>query len=88
MKKPKKQKEKFCKHRWAPLLAKYKKEIIPVASAKICLKCGVLKIGTRTIKISRFRLDMGNLPIQNALKVVINNTGGRLKIPVGTNLYD
>jgi hypothetical protein len=77
MKKQKKQKkqeeEKSCKHQWASLLAKYKGTIVPVSSAKICLKCGVLKVGTQTIKMSRFRL------------AVINPTC--LKVPVGTNLY-
>jgi len=85
MKKKKTQKEKACKHQWAPLLAKYKNQIIPVSAAKICLKCGLLKIGARTIKISRFRLDMGDLPIRNASEVIINS---RLKVPVGTDLYD
>lgn len=28
-----------------------------------CLKCGDFKVGVRTIKISRYRLDMGSLPI-------------------------
>lgn len=80
------QKEKeTCKHQWAPLLAKYKNQIIPVSASKICLKCGLLKIGVRTIKISRFRLDMGDLPIRNASEVIINS---RLKVPVGDNKYD
>ena len=73
MKKRKKQKkEKICKHQWAPLLARYKKQIISTTT-KICLKCGELKMGEQTVKISRFRLSIEG--------------GTKLKIPVGTNLY-
>ena len=81
----KRSKEKPCKHQWASILAQKGKKIIPVVSAKICLKCGLLKVGARTIKISRYRLDMGDLPIRNASEVIINS---RLKVPVGTDLYD
>lgn len=84
-KQQKKQKEDVCKHQWASLMAQRGKKIIAVPSAKICLKCGLLKVGTRTIRISRFRLDMGNLPIKNVSKVLIND---KLKVPVGTNMYD
>ncbi len=73
-KKPiKKEREQNCQHQWASLMAKHKKEIVPVSSAKICLKCGEMKIGTQTVKISKNRL------------AVIAPT--RLKIPVGTNIY-
>lgn len=41
-----------------------KRRTVPT-SLFTCLKCGDLKVGTRTIKISRFRLDMGELPINN-----------------------
>ncbi len=81
----KQQKEKKCKHQWAALMAQKGKKVVAVPSAKICLKCGLLKIGVRTIKISRFRLDMGDLPIRNASEVIINS---RLKVPVGTDMYD
>lgn len=78
----------MCDHSWGNLLTQQGKRIIPVKFARLCIKCGQLKVGLHTIKISKNRLDMGNLPINNALKVLINNTGGRLKVPVGTNLYD
>lgn len=84
-KKRKIQKEKTCKHQWAALMAQKGKKVIAVPLAKICLKCGEMKVGIRTIKISRFRLDMGDLPINNASEVIINS---RLKVPVGTNMYD
>jgi len=83
----KQQKEKVCKHQWASLLAKRRNKIIPVSSAKICLKCGLLKVGARTIRISRFRLDMGSLPIKSVGKLYMD-ASGRLRIPVGTNLYE
>ncbi len=88
MKKQKKQKkEKVCKHRWASLMAQRGKKVIAVPSAKICLKCGLLKVGARTIRISRFRLDMGSLPIKSVGKLYMD-VSGRLRIPVGTNLYE
>jgi len=83
------QKEKPCKHQWAALMAQKGKKVIAVPSAKICLKCGLLKIGVQTIKISSFRLDMGDLPINNAKAVIINSDiDSRLKVPVGTDMYD
>jgi len=85
MKRKQEKKEKPCKHQWAALMAKYKKNVVPLSAAKICLKCGEMKVGIRTIRISRFRLDMGDLPINNASEVIINS---RLKVPVGTDLYD
>jgi len=83
-----KKQEKSCKHQWAEVLAKRGNKIISVPSAKICLKCGLFKVGTHTIKMSRFRLNMGNLPIEDVKKVIIDNSGGRLKVPVGTDLFD
>jgi hypothetical protein len=38
-----------------------------------CLKCGDLKVGTQTIKISRFRLDMGELPINSVAAINLMN---------------
>src|SRR3989344_4998130 len=56
---------KECKkHNWIPLLGVDKKKTVPT-SLFTCLKCGDLKVGTQTIKISRFRLDMGELPINS-----------------------
>jgi hypothetical protein len=81
------EKEKACRHRWGAILTQRGRKIFPVPLAQLCLKCGLLQVGTQTIRISRNRLDMGNLPIQNASKVLIIPTG-RLKVPVGTNLYD
>jgi len=74
-----------CKHQWASLLAKKGEKLISVSALKVCLKCGLLKIGKKTIRISRFRIDMGNKPIRNVSRIYINE---RLKIPVGTNLYE
>lgn len=73
------QKEKACKHQWAALMAQRGKKVIAVPSAKICLKCGLLQVGTETIRISRFRLDMGGLPLRSI---------GKLQIPVGTDLWE
>lgn len=63
-KKKNKKKTEDCKHQWAPLLAKVGKKTIP-SLARVCLRCGELKIGEKTIRVSRFRLDMGGLPIEN-----------------------
>ncbi len=65
--------EKSCKHQWATLVAQRGKKVAPVPAAKICLKCGDLKIGQNTIKMSVTRLSIEG--------------GTKLKIPVGTDLY-
>ncbi len=53
------------RHQWVPLLAKIKNKVIELSALKVCLKCGVLKIGKNSIKVSRYRLDMDNKPIKN-----------------------
>jgi len=60
-------------HKWIPLLGINKGKSVPT-SLFTCLKCGDLKVGSRTIKISRFRLDMGNLPIKSVSTVGINES--------------
>jgi len=55
---------KTCRHQWAPLLAKAGGGPTPTL-LRVCLKCGDLKVGTQTIRISRFRIDMGANPIKN-----------------------
>lgn len=52
------------KHKWIPLLGVHKKKSVPT-SLFTCLRCGDLKVGVETIKISKFRLDMGELPINS-----------------------
>lgn len=57
--------KRACKrHRWIPLLGIHKEKSIPT-SLFTCIRCGDLKVGKKTIKISRFRLDMGELPINS-----------------------
>ncbi len=80
-------KEKPCKHQWAALMAQRGKKVVAVPLAKICIKCGLLQVGTDTIKISRFRLDMGSLSIKSVGKLYMD-ASGKLRIPVGTNLYE
>ncbi len=75
---------KDCNHKWAMVMAKHGDEVVSVPTARICLDCGILKVGTRTIRIANDRLDMGNKPIRNASEV---DVASRLKVPVGTNLY-
>lgn len=63
-----------CKnHKWIPLLGMDKKKSVPT-SLFTCLKCGDLKVGVHTIKISRFRLDMGELPINNVAGIKLIET--------------
>jgi len=52
----------ICQHHWIPLLGRQGKENVPT-QLFTCLKCGELKVGRHTIKISKYRLDMGDLPI-------------------------
>lgn len=51
-------------HNWAPLLAKVGNKSVPT-TLFACLNCGVLKVGTQTILISRNRMSMNNLPIKD-----------------------
>lgn len=55
---------KECSHKWVPLMGKDKGKLIKT-SVFACLECGELKVGTHTIRISKNRLDMGNLPIKS-----------------------
>jgi hypothetical protein len=60
------------KHKWIPLLGIDKKKSVPT-SLFTCLNCGDLKVGTQTIKISRYRLDMGELPINSVAGIKLMN---------------
>jgi hypothetical protein len=73
-----------CKHKFGLVLVQYRNKILP-SSARMCVKCGFLKIGSHTIKLSKDRLDMDWKPIQNVSRIDISS---RLKIPVGINMYD
>jgi hypothetical protein len=68
----------MCKHKWANLLVKKGKKIVEVSNAQICLKCGQFKIGRKTIRISKDRIDMDGKEIRRI---------GLLQIPVGTDRY-
>lgn len=68
-----KEKTDCNKHKWIPLLGVDKKRTVPT-SLFTCLKCGDLKVGVETIKISRFRLDMGNLPINSVAGIRLEET--------------
>jgi hypothetical protein len=72
-----------CKHKWGLVLVRYKNKTLSSA-ARMCVECGLLKIGSHTIRLSKDRLDMDWKPIQNVSQINIRD---RLKIPVGTNLY-
>ena len=66
------EKKECVKHKWIPLLGIDKKKSVPT-SLFTCLKCGDLKVGEQTIKISRFRLDMGELPINSVAGIKLMN---------------
>ncbi len=59
-------------HKWIPLLGINKGKNVPT-SLFTCLKCGDLKVGTTTIKISQYRLDMGELPIKSVAGINLMN---------------
>lgn len=62
-----------CKdHNWIPLSGIDNGKTVPT-SLFTCLKCGDLRVGAQTIKISRFRLDMGELPINNVTGIKLMN---------------
>jgi len=67
---------KDCKkHKWIPLLGADGDKMVPTFLFT-CVNCGDLKVGTQTIKISRFRLDMGELPINNVAGIKLMNEPG------------
>lgn len=62
-----------CKnHKWIPLLGVDKGKNIPT-SLFTCLKCGDLKVGEHTIKMSIHRMDMGQLPIYQLQEMRLMN---------------
>jgi len=60
------------KHKWIPLLGNDNGKSVPTFLFT-CLRCGDLKVGTQTIKISRFRLDMGELPMNSIAAIKLMN---------------
>lgn len=60
------------KHKWIPLVGKDRNKTVSTFLFT-CLKCGDLKVGTQTIKISRFRLDMGELPMNSVAAIRLMN---------------
>ena len=79
-------------HNWIPLLGQDKDRSVPTFLFT-CLNCGDLKVGTQTIKISRFRMDMGELPINSVAGIKLMNepsedttaSGLIITAPVGAN---
>lgn len=67
-----KEKVDCSNHKWIPLLGINEGKNVPT-SLFTCLKCGDLKVGQRTIKISRFRMDMGELPLHNVAGIRLMN---------------
>ncbi len=59
-------------HKWIPLLGADGSRSVPTFLFT-CLHCGDLKVGTQTIKISRYRLDMGELPINSVAGIKLMN---------------
>ena len=51
-----------CKHEWIPLIGRAGNKDVPTALFTR-LECGEMKVGTNTIRISRYRLDMGGHPL-------------------------
>jgi len=68
----------MCKHDWAKLVAQKGKKFFPVSDLKVCLKCGQFKLGKKTIRISKDRIDMDGKEIRNI---------GLLQIPVGQDKF-
>jgi len=60
-------------HKWIPLLGVSEGKGVPT-SLFTCVNCGDLKVGTKTIKMSRFRMDMGELPINNVAGIRLTET--------------
>ncbi|MDP3958170.1 MAG: hypothetical protein Q8Q36_01750 [bacterium] len=56
--------KKECKHEWLPLLGRHGRKSIPTRVFS-CFHCGEMKVGAHTIKMSQYRMDMGELPMKN-----------------------
>lgn len=68
-----KEERRDCKeHKWIPLLGNDNGKPVPTFLFT-CVHCGDLKVGTRTIKISRYRLDMGELPMNSVAAIKLMN---------------
>ena len=69
----KKEESRECvTHKWVPLVGNDKGKNVPTFLFT-CLNCGDLKVGTQTIKISRYRLDMGELPMNSIAGIKLMN---------------
>lgn len=76
--------EKTCNnHKWIPLLGINKGKSVPT-SLFTCLKCGDLKVGAKTVKISQYRLDMGSLPIRNTGTISMSENASIALDPAGS----
>lgn len=83
--------EKKCRHKWIPLLGRAGKKDVPTALFT-CLLCGEMKVGTRTIRISNTRLDMGgnmlfagNISLKNPPAADVTSSGLIITATVDTN---
>lgn len=70
--KPITEKRDCTTHNWIPLLGNDNGKTVPTFLFT-CTNCGDLKVGTQTIKISRFRMDMGELPINSVAGIKLMN---------------
>lgn len=61
--------------------------MIEVQLLRVCLNCGMLKVGRHTIRLSKDRLDMDSKEIRSVGKLKMNALG-KLKIPVGIDLFE
>jgi len=64
-----------CRHKFGLVLVQYRGKALP-SSARMCVKCGFLKIGSNTIKLSKDRLNMDGKPIDNAGKITATELHG------------
>lgn len=93
VKRVKKEEKRDCtEHKWIPLLGSDEGKAVSTFLFT-CVNCGDLKVGTQTIKISRFRMDMGELPINSVAGIKLMNpptedltaSGLIITATVGTN---
>jgi hypothetical protein len=66
------EKAECSNHKWIPLMGSAAGKAVPTLLFT-CVNCGDMKVGTQTIKISRFRLDMGELPINSVAAIKLMN---------------
>lgn len=56
--------ENKCDHKWGKVIVERDGKAFPSA-ARMCVKCGQLKVGEHTVSLTKNKLDMDDNPVNN-----------------------